>query len=224
MPDEQIVMLAEGQLVAAALLHFSTHEGCEIDDTLLTRELCSAAGDLRWLDGAKTIVLGYRLHAAGGGRIRLFGNQEAGRDILWHPAGGCSVSIECKNREWNALWNQPQKWRHWALSRLKDMRTGLIRHPPLRLAFVHIPATPTLGASIQAEAEGVLTEVRENEAFLGGLSGFGLVPSAYALTEFGQPMLVNQAAFVEFQNPARIIPPDESRTRSLIAQVFASSS
>ena len=220
MPDERIMMLAEGQLIGAALHHFSTHEGCSVDDTLLTRELCSEVGEQRWLDGAKTVILGYRLHVVAGGEIRLFGNQEAGRDILWTPPSGCPVSVECKNRDWSALWKRPEKWREWVLDRLKKMRTGLQKHPPLRLAFVHIPAAPALGTSIQDAVGELIAGVQKDVEYVGGLSGVGISPSSYALSTNGQPVLHYQPTFVEFHNPDRRMPAQEVITRAALAAVF----
>ncbi len=222
-PDVNAMLLAEGQMLGAALEYFGApcRSEVQIDDTLLTRELCNDDGRFRWLDGARTIVFGFRLHAEAGGEMRLFGNQEAGRDLLWTPPGGHPVSVECKNREWDALWKDPEKWRTWALQRLRAMRDGLQCHPPLRIAILHIPANPVLAEGIQNSVDDFMEEVQGNVDYVGGLSGVGIMPTAYGVSPLGQAVAVSRGTYVDLRNPKRRIEAPEEKTRAILARRFS---
>ncbi len=79
----------------------------QVDASFITAELLGEDSKERDITrklpgGIGTLVFAGRLVQAGGGRVRIYGNQVRGHDIRWATADGDTVLIERKDRSYEA--------------------------------------------------------------------------------------------------------------------------
>lgn len=65
-----------------------------------------------------------------------------------------------------------------------------------------------------------MKEIGEDVDLIGGLSGFGVAPTAYVRSTAGQAVAVNKAMFVDMPRKGRVIPPGERAAREVFVTIF----
>ena len=83
-----------------------------------------------------------------------------------------------------------------------------------------LPGNLTLATAIQDSIEAFVKEIAEDVDLIGGLSGFGVAPTGYGLSNAGQAVAVNKAMFVDMPRKGRVIPPNEQMARDVFVTIF----
>ncbi len=203
-PDAQILTLTLGLFLGEALAHFEKAPGVQIDKTLVSREISRLDERVHgWCDGAFTVTFAFRLHRMVGGAMRLFGAGEKGRDILWTPPGAESVSIECKTRDWDAVWRGSaseavRDLGKWIGSRIVEMESGLKWFSGVRVAVLHIPTNPQIANGLWDATTDLISPHLERAP---SLHAIVLYPVEYSVTAGNRPTMASRGTLVEIRRP-----------------------